>query len=53
MQAAVKSDFIGKESSAPAERPFIFTRPTAKTGLTSWLTTVDHKRVGLLYGVSS
>ncbi|MBI2497672.1 MAG: cbb3-type cytochrome c oxidase subunit I, partial [Opitutae bacterium] len=25
-------------------------RPTAKTGLVSWLTTVDHKRIGMLYG---
>jgi cytochrome c oxidase subunit I len=53
MDATVKSDFIGKDSAAPAERPFIFTRPTAKTGLVSWLTTVDHKRIGLLYGISS
>ncbi len=28
-------------------------RPTAKTGLTSWLTTVDHKRIGLLYGCTA
>ncbi len=28
-------------------------RPTAKTGLWSWLTTVDHKRVGILYGYTS
>jgi len=53
MQAIVKSDFIGKDTAATAERPFIFTRPTAKTGLISWLTTVDHKKVGLLYGISS
>jgi cytochrome c oxidase subunit 1 len=31
----------------------IFTRPTAKTGIVSWLTTVDHKRVGLLYGFTA
>jgi len=30
-----------------------FRRPTAKTGLASWLTTVDHKRIGLLYGISA
>ncbi len=40
--------------ATPAEkRPWLFTRPTAKTGLISWLTTVDHKRVGLLYGFSA
>jgi cytochrome c oxidase subunit 1 len=31
----------------------LFSRPTAKTGIVSWLTTVDHKRVGLLYGVTA
>jgi cytochrome c oxidase subunit 1 len=53
MQAITKSDFIGKDAPVAEKRPLIFTRPTAKTGLVSWLTTVDHKRVGLLYGVSS
>ncbi|MDZ4673361.1 MAG: cbb3-type cytochrome c oxidase subunit I, partial [Gemmatimonadota bacterium] len=27
--------------------------PAAKTGLWSWLTTVDHKRIGILYGASA
>ena len=31
----------------------LFRRPTAKTGLVSWLTTVDHKRIGLLYGIAA
>ncbi|GAB1489197.1 cytochrome c oxidase subunit I [Opitutaceae bacterium] len=54
MDALAKSDFIGKEEHAGAEkRSWLFTRPTAKTGIISWLTTVDHKRVGLLYGISS
>jgi cytochrome c oxidase subunit I len=33
-------------------RPF-FRRPSATTGLASWLTTVDHKRIGVLYGVTA
>lgn len=38
--------------AAPAEkRSWIFTRPTAKTGIVSWLTTVDHKKIGLMYGI--
>jgi cytochrome c oxidase subunit 1 len=54
MDALVKSNFIGKEEHAGVEkRSWLFTRPTAKTGIVSWLTTVDHKRVGLLYGISS
>src|SRR6266542_7026084 len=28
-------------------------RPSAKTGLLSWLTTADHKRVGILYGYTA
>jgi cytochrome c oxidase subunit 1 len=52
MDATVKSHFIGKdEKSAP--RPLVLYRPTAKTGLISWLTTVDHKRIGFLYGISA
>jgi cytochrome c oxidase subunit I len=34
-------------------RPWFFRRPTAKTGLVSWLTTVDHKRIGILYGITA
>ncbi|MGH2705844.1 MAG: cytochrome c oxidase subunit I [Actinomycetota bacterium] len=35
------------------EQAGLFRRPTAKTGLVSWLTTVDHKRIGILYGYTS
>ncbi len=50
MDATVKSHFIGKEEKS-APRPRLLYRPTAKTGLMSWLTTVDHKRIGFLYGI--
>ncbi|MBS0664054.1 MAG: cytochrome c oxidase subunit I [Verrucomicrobia bacterium] len=50
MDATVKSHFTAKEEHAPA-KSFVFWRPTAKTGLVSWLTTVDHKRIGFLYGL--
>jgi cytochrome c oxidase subunit I len=30
----------------------ILRRPTATTGWWSWLTTVDHKKIGIMYGVS-
>src|SRR5438876_5184560 len=33
--------------------PGLFSRPTAKTGVWSWLTTVDHKRIGMLYGATA
>ncbi|MEY4939841.1 MAG: hypothetical protein RIQ93_1576 [Verrucomicrobiota bacterium] len=44
-----KSAYLTKEEHAPAQ-PGLLTHPTAKTGLWSWLTTVDHKRIGFLYG---
>lgn len=28
-------------------------RPTAETGFWSWVTTVDHKRIGILYGITA
>ena len=28
----------------------ILARPTKTTGFTSWLTTIDHKRIGIMYG---
>ena len=51
MEALAKTDFIAKEA-LPA-KPLVLWRPTAKTGLLSWLTTVDHKRIGFLYGGSA
>jgi cytochrome c oxidase subunit 1 len=30
-----------------------FRRPTSKAGVWSWLTTVDHKRIGILYGYTA
>jgi cytochrome c oxidase subunit 1 len=52
MEALVKSDFLTKEQPAVA-KPLVLWRPTAKTGIVGWLTTVDHKRIGFLYGVSA
>ena len=49
--ALVKSEFLGKEEHAG--KNFVLWRPTAKTGLIGWLTTVDHKRIGFLYGISA
>jgi cytochrome c oxidase subunit 1 len=39
--------------SVPAPRGGILRRPTATTGFWSWFTTVDHKKIGIMYGVSS
>ncbi|MGA7097783.1 MAG: cbb3-type cytochrome c oxidase subunit I [Acidimicrobiia bacterium] len=40
--------------TATAERPTtIFRRPSATTGIWSWITTVDHKRIGIMYGYAA
>jgi len=31
----------------------VFTRPTASTGWRSWITTVDHKKIGIMYGAAA
>lgn len=51
MEAVTQAAYTGQPESL--RRPWIFRRPTATRGLVSWLTTVDHKRVGLLYGFSA
>jgi len=49
-EALVKHAFTGA-GHPPAKATFdLMARPTAKTGLVSWLTTVDHKKIGMLYG---
>ncbi|MBC7369669.1 MAG: cytochrome c oxidase subunit I [Undibacterium sp.] len=50
MDAILKSDLHVKDGAAPAKSS-VFWRPTAQTGLVSWLTTVDHKKIGFLYGI--
>jgi cytochrome c oxidase subunit 1 len=40
--------------SIRAERPRgLLRRPTATTGFWSWFTTVDHKKIGILYGITA
>src|SRR5688572_23676282 len=39
--------------SASASSRGSLRRPTALTGFWSWFTTVDHKKIGILYGVSA
>jgi cytochrome c oxidase subunit 1 len=38
---------------AATPRTTAFRRPAATEGFVSWLTTVDHKRIGILYGVTA
>jgi cytochrome c oxidase subunit 1 len=40
--------------SVPAERPGgLLRRPHATSGLWGWITTVDHKKIGILYGITA
>ncbi|MGQ0679586.1 MAG: cytochrome c oxidase subunit I [Actinomycetota bacterium] len=39
--------------STVASTPWFIRRPKAKTGIWSWVTTVDHKRIGILYGYTA
>jgi len=46
-----KPAYLTNEEHAPAAQPKLLAHPDAKYGLWSWLTTVDHKKIGFLYGV--
>jgi cytochrome c oxidase subunit 1 len=37
----------------PAKRGGIIRRPTATVGFWSWFTTIDHKKIGILYGYTA
>ena len=39
--------------TVPASGRGLLRRPTAITGFWSWFTTVDHKKIGIMYGVSA
>src|SRR3954468_8225978 len=49
MDALAKSDFLTKDGHSTS-KPKVLWTPKAKTGLVMWLTTVDHKNIGFLYG---
>jgi len=41
-------------SVSPTAPPLgVFSRPKSSTGWRSWVTTVDHKRIGIMYGASA
>ncbi len=39
--------------SSPAPSRTVLRRPQATTGFWSWFTTIDHKKIGLLYGMTA
>jgi cytochrome c oxidase subunit I len=44
---------LGTGRAAVVRSPLgVFARPKAKTGWRSWVTTVDHKKIGIMYGAA-
>src|SRR5947209_20413596 len=39
--------------AAPRQTLGVFRRPTAMTGWKSWAFTIDHKKIGLMYGFTA
>ena len=37
----------------PKKQSNIFKRPSSETGIWSWITTVDHKKIGIMYGYAA
>ena len=37
----------------PKKQRNIFSRPSSEEGVWSWITTVDHKRIGIMYGYAA
>jgi cytochrome c oxidase subunit 1 len=60
LPATVDPDGPGSGDLVPAgngtgpSRPLgVFTRPSSTTGWRSWITTVDHKRIGIMYSCTA
>src|SRR3954468_3948317 len=45
---------LGPAETVERREPLgVFKRPTSETGWRSWLTTVDHKKIGIMYGAAA
>jgi cytochrome c oxidase subunit 1 len=44
---------LGSGDAAPARTLGVFARPSGSKGWRSWVTTVDHKRIGIMYGAAA
>ncbi len=50
------TDLVKVEDAQPPSKvptSNIFDRPTATKGWTSWITTIDHKKIGIMYGATA
>src|SRR3954454_13462430 len=51
--ATVLEPTVVEPQVAPAPEQLLLRRPRATTGVASWFTTIDHKKIGVLYGVTA
>ncbi|MDG2210890.1 MAG: cytochrome c oxidase subunit I [Acidimicrobiales bacterium] len=48
------TDTMSEETSTEEQRPLgVYTRPKGGNGWRDWVTTVDHKKIGILYGAAA
>jgi cytochrome c oxidase subunit I len=50
-EALAKPEFTGHHAPTGVRPVTLWPRPRARTGLVAWLTTVDHKQIGLMYAL--
>ena len=53
MATVLEPTVVSPELPPPEGEPVLIRRPHATTGVWSWFTTIDHKRIGILYGVTA
>ena len=51
--ATVLEPTVVEPAPQPVEQSVLLRRPRNTTGLASWFTTIDHKKIGILYGVTA
>ena len=52
--SSATAEAVDDRSLLPKQKSDIgVTRPDSHTGLLDWLTTVDHKKIGIMYGLSA
>src|SRR4051812_49218823 len=51
--ATVLEPTVVEPAPPPPEQPLLLRRPRNITGAASWFTSIDHKKIGVLYGVTA
>src|SRR5689334_17420092 len=53
LEPDVSEPTVAQPVVLPGDESVLLRRPRATTGPASWFTTIDHKKIGILYGVTS